>query len=197
MDGIPNLNGWVLDLKAVYGSGWKEREEWRLREDLWESPGQTTAALLYRIAEVGVSKEVGRLALFRNKEKPELVFNFPDLTCWYLHSSAVQFMTEDLLFVHRFKDGRSKLGVRVCALDLAARRFALVDALPERFYGIRSYGGSRYVFARQEEGGAVQESLVDLQSLDWRPLSDSSDFHPDDPWPRRALQSVWRALGQN
>lgn len=166
---MENIKGWRIDLKAVYGWRWADREKFGLREDLWESEGRGFAALLYGICEIGVSKEIGRLAIYRCKEKPELAFHLPCLECWYQYDSSAQFGKDGLLFVHRFSSGAAGLGVRICALDLAAGRFALVDGLPERFYRVRFIGGKEYGFTLAGEAG-LPETVIDVKTLSWRGL---------------------------
>ncbi|MDD5208467.1 MAG: hypothetical protein PHV36_03710 [Elusimicrobiales bacterium] len=166
---MENIKGWAIDLKAVYGRLWADKRKFHLREDLWESADGDTAALLYGIREIGVSKEIGRLAVFRDKDKPVMALDLPRLECWYLYDSTAQFGDTGLLFVHRFSSGRKRLGVKVCALDLAAGRFAPIDSLPENFFRVRRAGGTEYGFARTSEAGQG-ETVIDLKALSWRGL---------------------------
>jgi hypothetical protein len=168
---LPLLKGWEIDLRALYGRKWRDKEKWHLGEDLWESPDGRLAGLLYRIAEVGVSKEVGRLAVFRNKERPELVVNLPNLECWYLHRSGVQFGAEGILFVHRFKSGFRGLGVRICALDVTARALCPMAQLEENFYETRWIDQKRYGFRKMSLEGGSEETVIDLSGLAWKSIS--------------------------
>lgn len=189
---MEDLHGWAIDLESVYGSDWDKKGELQAGVDycLWESPDGSTAGLLYDIVEVGLSKEAGSLAVFLNKADPELLFNHPDLRCWYLYGSGVQFGGHGLIFVHRFTYGKARLGAKVCALDLSARRFALVDPLPEDFYDISPADGENYRFKRTTHDGSVEEVLVDLGKQRWRPLSPWANLHPDVPMPERALYAL-------
>lgn len=164
-----DLKGWAIDLKAVYGGLWPDKEKYHLREDLFESPDGSAAALLYGIREIGVSKEIGRLAVFRGKDKPVMALNLPRLECWYLYDSTVQFGDNGLLFVHRFSSGMKRLGVKICALDLAAGRFAPIGGLPENFFRVRRAGGTEYGFAKTAEPDAAG-TVIDLKTLSWRGL---------------------------
>ncbi len=195
MDRESALKGWNIDLKRVYagvlGDGKEPQPGVGCR--LWESPEGDTAALLYDIIEVGVSKEIGRLALFRRKADPELAFDFPFLRCWYLYESGVQFGRNGLLFVHRFTDG-ARLGVKVCALDPSAGRFALIDSLPEFFYDIRPVEGTRCAFRRMSQDAPAEEVLVDMEKQDWRKLRSWSDFQQDAPMPVRLMSAAVNIL---
>lgn len=163
------IKGWPINLRAVYGSRWKNRERFHLREDLWVSPNGNIAAMLYDIAEVGVSKEVGRLAVFRGKDSPELVLNLPQLVCWYLYDSGVQFGKDGLLFVHRFQSGRGFLHVGLTAVDTAARRYALIAWLPENFYSVRHLDGMKYGFT-EASADSTAETAIDLKDIPWKNL---------------------------
>lgn len=195
MDREEILKGWDIDLRRLTAGVRRRGKEPRPGVDycLWESPEGDAAALLYDIIEVGVSKEIGRLALFRRKADPELAFDLPSLSCWYLYDSGVQFGREGLLFVHRFTDG-ARLGVKVCVLDLSKTRFALIDSLPEFFYYIRPAEGTRYAFRRMSRDAPAGETLVDMEALTWRTLGPWSDFHPDAPLPARMISAAVKAL---
>ena len=171
------LQGWKIDLKILKHK--KQSSGFWLGFWLFESPDGAIAGLLHHILEVGVSKEIGNLAIFLNKENPEILFNFSNLKCWFLHESAVQFGKDGVLFVHRFRDGRHGLGVRLCALDLAAKRFAFVDSIPERFCQVRHRDGKRYSITTMNQNGSDPEVELDLNDLKWRALSNRSNFYPD------------------
>ncbi len=167
---MENIKGWNIDLKAVYGRRWNDKVKFQTSEDLWESADGSVAGLLYGIAEVGMLKETGCLAVFRRKEKPVMVHNFARLQCWCSYDPAVQFGENDFLFVHRYKcdgrgSGRSPL-IRLCVLDLAAGRFAQIDPLPENLYRVRHVGGTEYGFTSTAEAGSAGIS-IDLKSLSW------------------------------
>jgi len=140
-----------------------------LSEDLWESGDGAVAGLLYGISEVGISKEIGRLAVFRCKEKPVMAYNLEWLKCWYSYNSAVQFGGNELLFVHRFRSGRGRFGMRLCILDLVAGRFTSIDSLTEDFYRVRYVGGAEYGFTKAAGAGPA-ETVIDLNTLSWSRL---------------------------
>ncbi|HAF95138.1 MAG: hypothetical protein A2X34_03745 [Elusimicrobia bacterium GWC2_51_8] len=166
---MENIKGWAIDLKVVYGDSWEDREKFHLLEDLWESPDGKTAGLLYAIAEAGISKEFGRLAVFRNKKDPELVRNFPWLECWYLYDSAVQFGKDGFLFVHRFKFGRNVLGIKLCALNLDLGCYARIDCFPDKSYHVRHLRGREYEFMLRGEDTPAA-TVIDMNSLSWKPF---------------------------
>ena len=168
---MSQLKNWEIDLRALYGKKWGEKEKWHLSEDLWESPDGKFAGLLYCIAEIGVSKEVGCLAVFRNKERPELLLNLPYLKCWYLYQSGVQFGTDGILFIHRFASGFRKLRVRICALDVTTKSLCVISQLKEAFYETRWIDQKKYSFKKMSVEGASEETVVDLNELAWKSIS--------------------------
>lgn len=168
---MEGIHGWKIDLKTTYGSLWRDKEKFHLREYLYESPDKNFAALLYGIAEIGVSKEIGRLALFRNKEKPELIANLPHLICWYLYGSSLHFGQKDVIFIHRFKSVPGRNTIELCALDHARRRLVRLNQLPEGFYDIRHVEEQKYAFTRAAPDAPTKETLIDLKAVEWEPLS--------------------------
>jgi hypothetical protein len=172
---MENIKGWAVDLKAVYGNRWKDRDKFHLSEDLWESPDGNIAGLIYGIAEVGISKEVGRLAVLRCKEKPELAFNLPKFLCWYLYDSAVQFGKNEHLFVHRFKSSRKILDVDLFVLDASKNRYAFIASLPKNFYNVRYIEGMKYGFTEMSENNSA-EIFIDLKDLAWKPITRKGGF---------------------
>ena len=78
-----NLNGWEIDLQSLYGRQWADREKFFMMERLFEAPGGDVAVVLFGIGEVGLNKEVGRLAVFRNKAAPVLLLPPGKELFWY------------------------------------------------------------------------------------------------------------------
>jgi hypothetical protein len=167
---MENIKGWNIDLKTVYGGRWDDKVQFHPSDDLWESADGSVAGLLYGVAEVGMQKEVGCLAVFRRKEKPVLVHNFARLQCWYSCDAPVQFGENRFLFVHRYSTDIGPSGgrqrARLCVLDLAAGRFAQIDSLPENFYRVRHVDGTEYGFTNAAEPGSAGIS-IDLKGLSW------------------------------
>lgn len=67
------LSGWALDLEDLYGDRlWGERARFGLRDFLYEAPAGDRAVLLYAVGEVGLNKQVGRLAVLTGKAAPRV-----------------------------------------------------------------------------------------------------------------------------
>lgn len=166
-----NAHAWNVDLKIIYGNLWKDKKKFYLREDWYESPDKNLAGLLYGIMEIGVSKEIGRLAVFRGKQEPELVANLSRLECWHLYDSSVQFGKGSLFFIHRFVSRFNRLSIQICALDMERRELASVDRLDENFYHVRHESATRYAFKKMNPDSTAGETLIDMKELKWEPLS--------------------------
>ena len=72
-----------FDLLALYGRAWAERARFHLSEQLYESPAGGWAVLLFGVGEVGMNKQVGRLALLRGKEAPHLLYHSGRRLFWF------------------------------------------------------------------------------------------------------------------
>lgn len=79
-----NDSGWTIDLQAVYGAWfWRTRARFGMTERLYESPDRSCAVLLFGIDEVGVNKQVGRLALLKDKAAPRVAWTSRWTKFWY------------------------------------------------------------------------------------------------------------------
>ena len=97
------IKGWNIDLAALYG----DLPRQFTREDLFESPDGQYAVVLFGIGEVGVMKEAGRVAVFRNRAAPELVFRPDNTVFWYAGPHTVEFdPTGRFASLHEFRPQR-------------------------------------------------------------------------------------------
>lgn len=81
------MTDWNIDYASLYGGAIPQYK----RSEVFESPDGQYAVVMYGIDEVGASKEAGRVAVFRNKAHPELLFRADDRQFWYLGASTVGF----------------------------------------------------------------------------------------------------------
>lgn len=135
-----DLSGWDIDLRAVYGdSSWERRSRFHLREWLYESPYFNCAALFFGVGEVGLNKQVGALALFRDKTTPRMVWHSGRTLFWF------EGLPQEPIFFAA--DGRTarlceylpsvggKLGWRERVLDLQAGELLAPPSSPWRQWG--------------------------------------------------------------
>ena len=78
-----NFDGWEIDLPKLYGKRWKDRERFRMTEHLYPSPFGDRALLFFAVGEVGMNKQVGRVALFASQNAPRLLYYSEDILFWF------------------------------------------------------------------------------------------------------------------
>jgi len=165
------IEGWEIDLKVLYGKTWKDRDKFGLIEDVWESPDGRMAGVLYGIAEFDIYKEAGRLAIFENKEKPELIIHIPKLHFWRLHKSGVQFCGGGVAFVHQVIKASGRYEAGILAVDIEKKSTCLVSQLKSDFYLVRRIEGKKYGFEKMTPDSRAEEIVIDLDSLPWKPIA--------------------------
>ena len=141
-----DLSGWTLDLPSVYGGLWEKRDRFPLTERLYESPDGRWALLLFGLGEVGLNKQVGPLALFRDKASPTLVYHSGSTAFWFegIAGDPVTFAPDGRTArVFEFvRDRPNELGVRERTLDFASGRLLPLPGRPttlrERWRSFRS-----------------------------------------------------------
>lgn len=79
-----DLSGWDIDLRALYGAaGWERRTRFHLSERIYESPDGSCAALFFAVGEVGVNKQIAKVALFKDKSAPRMCWNSGWRRFWF------------------------------------------------------------------------------------------------------------------
>ncbi|MBI4376846.1 MAG: hypothetical protein HY549_10410 [Elusimicrobia bacterium] len=120
------LSGWDIDLRSVYGwFSWRKRSRFHWRESLFESPDRSCGLLFFAIGEVGVNKQVARIALFRDKTAPRRAWHSGRTLFWFEGPAEPVIFSADgrTAIVWEFLQGwGGTLGSRQRVLDLQARR---------------------------------------------------------------------------
>lgn len=119
-----NFDGWEIDLPKLYGKRWKDRERFHLSEHLYPSPLGDRALLFYAVGEVGVNKQVGRVALFADKTAPRLLYASGETLFWFEGpgDSEVVFFLDLKARLYEFSEPvgkRGSFGVHERMLDLS------------------------------------------------------------------------------
>ncbi|MEK6544606.1 MAG: hypothetical protein AABZ44_09255, partial [Elusimicrobiota bacterium] len=145
--------GWAVDRKAVV--------------EILESPTRDAACFFYDYMEIGVGKVIVRLSIYRgDKAKPALVYNSRWTTFWHLHDVTAQFGADNLIFLHRFKQGWNKLRIIPCVFNVKTHKLLDLN-LPDHFYTFRHTEGTLYGITRQtfsDEEPATEETC-DIKSI--------------------------------
>lgn len=152
------LQGWPVDLPRLYGAkDWERRQRFALREELRPVPGRELALVMYAIGEVGVGKQVGRIAVLVDRKSPRPLFKPGAVLFWELGDQTFQFS----------KDG----AVVYCYEFVEVRRFFDLNptAFACRLWGLdldRQRVGRR---PRYSDGFDYRQS--DIDALDWESWS--------------------------
>jgi hypothetical protein len=125
------LQGWHVDLPLLYGaSEWERREKFHLVEVLRPVPGRDLALVMYAVGEVGVGKQVGRLAALADRTSPRPLFKPGGALFWDLGDGTFRFSSDGAIaYCYEFVEvkklfGRNPttLACRLWGLDFDRRR---------------------------------------------------------------------------
>lgn len=129
---------WPIDLRGLYGArGWAERGRFGLQERLFPAPERDACLVLYHVGEIDIHKQVGKLAIFRDRTRPRRVHHagwtlfWDDAPRWSV-DGRVAFLPECVRDGGGYRSG-------LCAFDLEGSRWARCsgERAPERLEGLR------------------------------------------------------------
>ncbi|MDR1196291.1 MAG: hypothetical protein LBL00_07445 [Endomicrobium sp.] len=151
-----NINGWDYNFKSL--PYWDNREKFPYVYDLlFENEQADIAFLIYSITEVTMCYYVGFLAIFKNKEKPELLLN----------ATKGGFLNEKVIFSieNRFAFVKSaiyiKKGWPIFIFDLLNRQFACLKIIPN---------------SKNDLMGRINETKIEIDKLKWMPFERLDSF---------------------
>ena len=136
------LQGWPLDLARLYGAAeWERRKKFYLWEEVQPVPGRDLALVLYAIGEVGVGKQVGRLAALADRKSPKLLFKPPATLFWELGVQTFHFSKDgSVAYCYEFVEVKgffdrnpTAFGNRLWGLDFDQRRVGRLACDSETF----------------------------------------------------------------
>jgi hypothetical protein len=125
------LQNWPVDLPRLYGATeWERRKKFHLWEELRPAPDRDLALILYAIGEVGVGKQVGRVAVLIDRQSPKPIFNPRDTLFWELGDQTFRFSKDGtIVYCYEFIEVKGVLNrnpisfsCRLWGLDLDRRR---------------------------------------------------------------------------
>ncbi|MEW6077163.1 MAG: hypothetical protein AB1724_05100 [Thermodesulfobacteriota bacterium] len=164
---MTDIDGWEIDLRQIYGGRWRDRKRFGLGESLWEAPDGSYAVLLYGIGEIGINKEVGHLAVFRDKQAPVTVARFGRQLFWHRDDDTAQFGEGGLFLVHRYDVTGKRLMATPLLVDTTRGAWAMPPDLPGVFHRLHRLRSTDCVLCRDDETAAPAVSL-DPSALRWR-----------------------------
>lgn len=125
------LQGWPVDLAPLYGwLEWRRWQKWGPMQRLWEVPKRDMAVVLFAIGEIGVGKQIGRLAVLVDKKAPQPVYEAGMKKFWDLGDQTFRFSPDgSLAYVYEwgeagsfFNSNPAALTLRLWGLDFERRR---------------------------------------------------------------------------
>ncbi len=124
---LMEIHGWNIDFTQLSGPARSNHHAPYLSDELYASPLNNLAALIYSIAEVRMGWEVGRFALFQNKNKPACVLN-PDGFLCFATTDTVTWFSENVLALktYVYPGDSMKLALPFTILDLTQSRFSFI-----------------------------------------------------------------------
>ena len=142
-------------------------------------PKSDTLCCIYSIAEVGMGRYQGFLAILKNKEHPELLLNFADNMCFCDNFSASK--NENIVFLQIVFYDKAKESMRgaILILDIAHQKFAHYDSdncnpsykiveLNDHLFGIEADEKQK---ENDERLNALSKQKIDLHTLKWYDFS--------------------------
>jgi hypothetical protein len=162
------MDGWQIDENELQRFDRKWRATWNARDRLFECDQADIACLIYSITEVAMNRLAGRLAVYRCKANPTLLFNPRDFECrfWDTEDPIEYSRTGRILFVKGGPPARGPAPFSV--IDLDRRQFAVVrrgePALAPPLHEITE---RRFSLGFYTERGEVENALIDLDELEW------------------------------
>lgn len=123
-----DTKGWKIDFTQLHTAESGLAQHYSYRDKLYESPDERYACLFYQVLEYRMGSEIALIALFENKQEPQLLANPQDQWFDFQDSTAAVFSANYLLVRKGAKHEDDTLsGFPFIALDLSRKRFAFVD----------------------------------------------------------------------
>lgn len=172
-----NLDGWEIDVESLPRPMRGESPHSYFTEDIFPSPDGTLAVVLYSIAEIRMGWEVGMVALFMDRDNPQLILNPEHFLCCSTKDSII-WLSSDLFAVKKFyyDSTTNKCNIPFALIDLANKKYSFVPLANSYPYcllydqsGVRlveRYRDNRFP-SHDEEFHAIDELVwFDLSEID-------------------------------
>ena len=123
------INGWEIDIATLPGphnSFLNDNFDYKM----YISKSEMYSCLVYDIAEIAMGWEVGRIAIFKNKKKPELILNPDSFLCLYSGAEVQYSNNENVIFISQYIEiDQAKRIVKLpfCVIDIEMNRFSYID----------------------------------------------------------------------
>jgi len=194
-----NINGWNYDFDSL--PDWDVRD-WvpYVTDLLFENPQRDTAFLIYSIVEYRMCAYAGKLAIFRNKKKPEL----------FLRVEKSSFSNSEVTFSldGRFAFVQSSVwdgGWPIFIFDLVAKKFSYFETVTDNIcFTVREIEYSTFAIVadewqmKDEPHGLLRKlhgTRIEMNALKWMPFADIDSFCGKSEKPglcKRLRRFLWR-----
>lgn len=156
------MEGWKIKIENLKGP---DRTKWPwLTDEIYISPDESIACLVYSIAETSMGWYTGKLAIFKNKTDPKQLFDTSSINCDGTSDHVVYF------------DNGQKIGIRTSVYDKRSNTiytpFLIVDLVERQFSFIQIAHGCHDTLE------AINGDTLKLVSeLKWYKLGDVSKYN--------------------
>ena len=174
-----NLNGWEIDLESLLGPERGTPPLLYFTDAVYPSPDDAYAVLLYSITEIRMGWDVGRFALFTDRERPRLIENPEGFLCCHTDDSVIWLSNE--LFATRklyYDSSTRKSNIPFTLVDLARNEYSFIPQVNSYPYGLVFDGATVKLVERRRDPRFPSRDgeRHKLQDLPWYRLSQLEDF---------------------
>lgn len=163
------IEGWKINIDKLIHPD-KTFANYNFDYKIFESKNSNLGLLLYDIAEVRMGWEVGRLAIYQNKRKPQLIFNARNLLCFYT-SDTIQFNeNESLIFLKIFIRNDSSVEIPFLVLNLENNMFSIIRVINSLPYRIEQTQSNEFILVEKYKDDRFESyngKIIDINELDW------------------------------
>jgi hypothetical protein len=163
------IEGWKINIDKLIHTD-KTFANYNFDYKIFESKNSNLGLLLYDIAEVRMGWEVGRLAIYQNKKKPQLILNARNLLCFYT-SDTIQFNeNESLIFLKIFIRNDSSVEIPFLVLNLKNNMFSIIKVISSLPYRIEETQSNEFILVEKYKDDRFESyngKIIDINALDW------------------------------
>lgn len=163
------IEGWKINIDKLIHTD-KTFANYNFDYKIFESKSSNLGLLLYDIAEVRMGWEVGRLAIYQNKKRQQLILNARNLLCFYT-SDTIQFNeNESLIFLKVFIINDSSVEIPFLVLNLKDNMFSIIKVINSLPYSIEETQSNEFIFVEKYKDDRFEPyngKTIDINGLDW------------------------------
>jgi len=168
------IEGWKYEYsKLPY---WENRDKtpW-IYDKLYENPNRNNAVLIYSIAEVGMGKYFGFLAVFDNKQRPQLILN---TTAFNVLPRMPMFSTNGnlcFLLASFYEKNKNLSACPFLILNFELQAFDCFKVTDGFNYSIDEKNKAEFMLIQQYHNDRLESfdrQIIRIDQCNWRPFSE-------------------------